>query len=167
MKMKIKRMSAREAKQIAAWTYPEPYSLYNMDESETCLKELMNGSYFTVLDGENTLLGYCCFGEPAIVPAGRQFGVYNDDEFTDIGLGMKPGLCGQGLGFDFLANCLAFASKEYKAKRFRLTVAAFNERAIKVYKHMEFRKAGSFIKASEDGDMEFWVMTLEGRQSPQ
>lgn len=162
MKLTIRRLNSRDAKAVSKWTYPEPYSIYDFDESDSCLKELLNGSYYSAAGEGAGLMGYCCFGESAIVPAGRQFGVYNDDEYADIGLGMKPELCGQGLGLDFLENCLAFAGKELSAKRFRLTVAAFNKRAINVYERMGFRKAGSFIRASEDGDMEFWVMTLEG-----
>lgn len=121
---------------------------------------LLNGDYFSVTDEKNNLLGYYCFGESAQVPVGNQFGVYNDKDITDIGLAIKPNLCGQGLGFHFLSNGLAFAQKRFSVKRFRLTVASFNKRAIKVYEKVGFKKINYFKRISENGEMEFWVMIL-------
>jgi hypothetical protein len=85
-----------EAKQISRWIYEEPYSVYSMDESDNCIKELLNGNYFSALDNKNNLVGYYCFGESAQVPIENQFGVYESRGITDIGLGIKPNLCGQG-----------------------------------------------------------------------
>lgn len=156
----IKRMNNDEAKQVSKWIYGEPYSIYSMDESDDSINELMNGYYFSVLDEEDNLIGYYCFGESAQVPAGHQFGVYDSADMIDIGLGMKPDLCGQGLGLRFLGSGLDFARDTLSAKGFRLTVATFNERAIKTYQRVGFKKVNSFEKASENGNLEFWVMVL-------
>ena len=43
----------------------------------------------------------------------------------------------------------------------RLTVAAFNERAIRVYERAGFKKVNSFERVSEHGKMEFLVMILK------
>ncbi|MGF7059714.1 GNAT family N-acetyltransferase [Brassicibacter mesophilus] len=160
MKLNIKQINYNEANQISKWIYEEPYSIYSMDESDDCIDELLNNPYFSVTDRENNLLGYYCFGESAQVPVGRQFGVYDDKDVTDIGLGMKPNLCGQGLGFGFLNSGLEFARNQLSAKRFRLTVAAFNKRAIKVYERIGFKKVNSFKRKSGTGEIEFWVMIL-------
>jgi ribosomal-protein-alanine N-acetyltransferase len=75
-------------------------------------------------------------------------------------LGIKPNLCGRGSGLDFLNHGLGFARNELSAKGVRLTVAAFNERAIKVYKNAGFQKVNSFERISGNEKIEFWVMTL-------
>lgn len=161
MELTIKQVNYDEAKLISQWIYEAPYSIYSMDGSDSCINELLNGLYFSVTDKEGTLVGYYCFGESAQVPAGKQFGVYDDTDYTDIGLGIKPDLCGQGLGFDFFSNGLEFARNQLSAKGTRLTVAAFNQRAIKVYEKAGFKKVSSFKRISEAGEMEFWVMTLQ------
>lgn len=153
-------MNYDEAKQISKWVYNEPYSIYSMDESDGCINELLNGYYFSAFDRENNLIGYYCFGESAQVPAGNQFGVYDFKDITDIGLGIKPDLCGQGFGFGFLNSGLDFARNMLSSKGFRLTVATFNQRAIKVYQRIGFKKANSFERISDDRTVEFWVMVL-------
>lgn len=158
MQMNIKSMNYDEAKQISEWIYEEPYSIYSMDESDECIDELLNGTYFLVVDKENNIIGYYCFGESAQVPAGNEFGVYNFKDIVDIGLGIKPNLCGQGLGLKFLCNGLNFAKNKLSAKKIRLTVATFNQRAIKTYKNAGFEKMYSFERVSEIGKIEFWVM---------
>jgi len=160
MELNIKQMNYDEAKEISKWIYKDSYSIYSMDESDDCINELLNGQYFSVSDRENNLVGYYCFGESAQVPIGNQFGVYDSKDFTDIGLGIKPDLCGQGLGFNFLNSGLDFARNKLWAKGFRLTVAAFNQRAIKVYQRIGFKKVNSFERISESGKIEFLVMIL-------
>lgn len=159
MELNIKQMNYNEAKQISKWIYKEPYSIYSMDESDSCINELLNG-YYSVSDGENNLIGYYCFGESAQVPAGNLFGVYDIKDITDIGLGIKPDLCGQGFGTNFLYSGLDFARNKLSAKEFRLTVANFNKRAIKVYERIGFKKVDSFERISEFGKTEFEVMIL-------
>ncbi|SHJ82454.1 Ribosomal protein S18 acetylase RimI [Clostridium cavendishii DSM 21758] len=158
MKMNIEPMNYDGAKQISKWIYKEPYSIYSMDGSENCISELLNGTYFLVSDEENNIIGYYCFGESAQVPVENKFGVYNCKDIIDIGLGIKPNLCGQGIGLEFLSNGLNFANNKLSVKRIRLTVAAFNQRAIKVYKSAGFEKINSFVRISETEEVEFWVM---------
>lgn len=160
MELNIKPMNCDEAKQISKWVYKEQYSIYSMDGSEECINELLNGWYFSASDTKNALVGYYCFGEAAQVPAGNQFEVYASKDFIDIGLGIKPDLCGHGFGADFLTNGLEFAKKKLSVNGFRLTVAAFNKRAIKVYEKAGFKKVNSFYRISDAGKTEFWVMTF-------
>jgi hypothetical protein len=84
MLLSIRKMNSAEAKEILGWVYEAPYSLYNMVPSESSLKELLCGNYYSASDGENNLIGYYCFGESAQVPAGDLFGVYRSKDFLDI-----------------------------------------------------------------------------------
>jgi Acetyltransferases, including N-acetylases of ribosomal proteins len=161
MKITIKPINYEEAKQISKWIYKEPYSIYSMVESDECINELLDGSYFSALDTQNEIMGYFCFGDSAKVPVGNKYGVYDLKDFTDIGLGIKPDLCGKGTGGDFLKAGLDFAENKFGIRKFRLTVAAFNERAIKVYGKSGFKKISSFERLSEFGNTKFIVMNLE------
>lgn len=160
MEPNIKQMNYNEAMQISKWVYKEPYSIYSMDGSDNCKSELLNGTYFSVSERENKLLGYYCFGESAQVPVGNKFGVYDCKDITDVGLGINPKLCGQGLGLKFFSSGLDFARNNLSAKEFRLTVATFNQRAIKVYQRAGFEKVNSFERKTETGKIDFWVMIL-------
>jgi len=160
MKSKIKPMDYNKAKEVSQWTYEGELSFYSMDGSHECIEELLNGEYFCVTDSEDNLIGYYCFGDSAIVPKGKSLGAYNELDVEDIGLGMNPKLCGQGLGKSFLINGLEFARDNLAAKRFRLTVASFNKPAIKVYERAGFIKVKSFVVESNGKEVEFWVMTL-------
>ncbi|WP_442871699.1 GNAT family N-acetyltransferase [Anaerocolumna sp. MB42-C2] len=57
----------------------------------------------------------------------------------DIGLGMKPILCGKGYGYSFVKSGLDFAQGNFNIKQIRLTVAAFNTRAIRIYEKIGFQ----------------------------
>ena len=77
------------------------------------------------------MLGYFCFGKSAQIPIDKS-DVYTEDAL-DIGLGMKPPLCGKGLGFSFLNAGIDFAQNKFQPNKYRLTVASFNKRAIRLY----------------------------------
>ena len=160
MKLNIQQMDHDKAREISIWTYKDPYSMYNMDGSDECIKEFLSGYYFSVSNKEKKLIGYYCFGKFAQVPIGNQFGAYDSKEFTDVGLGIKPSLCGKGMGMDFFRKGLEFARNELSIEKFRLTVADFNERAIKVYEKLGFKKVDYFERVSDLGKIKFWIMIL-------
>lgn len=132
-----------------------------MDGSEDCIDEILNEMYFSASDKENSIIGYYCFGESAQVPVGNEFGVYYCKDSIDIGLGIKPNLCKQGLGFKFLSEGINSAKNKLFAKKLRLTVASFNEGVIKVYSRAGFEKVHSFERITETGRTYFQVMIKE------
>lgn len=152
------KMTEQYASLIAGWTYEEPYSLYSMDGGLDDISELMNGDYFYVLDYANELIGFICTGNSARVPGGYQIGIYNDELYIDLGLGLKPELTGKGYGEPFLINSLQFIKDEYDKSDVQLVVAAFNERAIKVYERVGFIKGQSFKSKVSGQDIDFLVM---------
>lgn len=84
--------------------------------------------------------------------------MYSDQAALDIGLGMKPERTGQGAGSDFLKAGLDFGQHTFEPGRFRLSVAAFNGRAIAVYKKAGFLPAGTFVLRNDGKETEFIVM---------
>ena len=77
---------------------------------------------------------------------------------VDIGLGMRPNITGNGFGLQFVNAGLAFSKEKYGCKYITLSVATFNERAIKVYKRAGFEAVGTFIQKTNGGCFEFLKM---------
>ena len=138
-----------DAEEISRWRYPEPYATYDGDPSSVPGLLDPRYTYHAVTDPGGELVGYFCFGADATVPAGRRLGLYGGDAL-DIGLGMRPDLTGRGLGPDFVRAGLRFAGERFSPPAFRLTVAAFNRRAISVYEAVGFEAVCSFGDKGEE-----------------
>ena len=78
-----------------------------------------------------------------------------------IGLGMKPNLTGRGNGVQFVKAGIAYAKSKYNAKQIILSVATFNQRAIKVYKKIGFKEIETFIQNTNGGSFEFLKMMYD------
>lgn len=149
------------ADQIMNWSYPKPYSIYSFSPSQELKQELLNGEYYYVTtdmsDMNRELIGYVCYGASARIPIPEAMEYYQDKSFVDIGLGIKPEICGTGKGANFLSEAMDYKDNDNKEIKYRLTVVAFNERAIKVYQRVGFIKIGQFTRKS-DGQL-FDIMT--------
>jgi RimJ/RimL family protein N-acetyltransferase len=74
----------------------------------------------------------------------------------DIGLGVRPDLTGRGLGFDYVNAVIDFAYRTYTPDRLRVTIAAFNARARRVWERAGFELIGKF--QSEWTHIDFVIM---------
>ncbi|ADH09376.1 GNAT family protein [Bacillus cereus] len=155
--MDIHVLTKEEAMEINTWTYEEPYSLYSFSGEKEVIEELLDGTYYGCCDDQGDLIGYFCFGANAQVPGGRDANLYGGEDVIDIGLGMKPALTGKGIGKEFFQAGIAFATKEFNAKMFRLSVATFNTRAITLYKNIGFKQGTIFLSRGR----EFMLMEYE------
>jgi [ribosomal protein S18]-alanine N-acetyltransferase len=130
-------MSLSYAEQISGWIYDNEYAVYSFHPGEETLGELMDGTYYAFLDSRLRLAGYFCFGKSAQIPTVEK------DAYTsavlDMGLGMEPALCGRGHGRAFVQSGMAFAHSRFQARQIRLSVAAWNLRAIRTYESLGFR----------------------------
>lgn len=147
-------MNAALLQGMGQWHYPPPYDFYDMTGSEDETQEFLDGSYFAVIDGRNRVVGYCCIGAAAQVPLGIPAGAYPEDGALDIGLGMRPDLTGKGMGGDFWSTLSGFFTSQFGAIPLRLTVAAFNGRAIRLYHNAGFVRRHEFTAH----DVRFRVM---------
>jgi len=150
-------MSIDYANQISEWIYENEYSIYSFHQTDDTIKELMNGEYYAYIDRYNDLTGYFCFGKSAQIPTIEE-GVY-DSQMLDIGLGMKPILCGKGYGCSFVKSGLDFAQGNFDIKRIRLTVATFNTRAIRIYEKIGFQPFSSVTHRKTQ--KKFQIMTYK------
>ncbi|PAF20670.1 hypothetical protein CHH69_04850 [Terribacillus saccharophilus] len=152
MGYEIKSLTADDAYAVLHWRYSPPYDLYNLTYTEGAVMMLMVGDYYGVYENGN-LLGYFCVGDDARVLGGD----YSDRTYLDIGVGMVPEKTGQGRGTQFFTEILNWIKKNIEQDQYRLTVAAFNERAIHLYEKAGFREVDRFNRES-DG-LRFLIMT--------
>lgn len=136
-------MTRDRAVLILKWSYEPPYDFYNNEVTDMAIHELISGDYHVVLDEQDEVVGFYCVGSPAQVFAGALVGVY-DRPGTDVGFGMHPDLTGQGFGYSFCSFILNDVKDNYKVSPLRLTVAAFNKRAIHLYEKLGFAPHKTF-----------------------
>lgn len=111
--------------------------------------------FFALVD-ENGLIGFRSFGADGQVPGGSY-----DDSALDTGGGLRPELTRQGLGRSAIRTGLEFGAARFAPASFRVTVAAFNERALRVVTALGFRPVTSF-EATSDG-WTYQILTRAGR----
>jgi ribosomal-protein-alanine N-acetyltransferase len=144
------------AQAVLNWHYDPPYDVYNVSASQSpaVLRELLDprNAYYCITGEAGELLAFCCFGIEARVPGGNY-----SHEALDIGFGVRPDLTGQGRGLSFVQAVLTFAVWIFAPYAFRVTIAEFNKRAIKVWKNAGFQPVQTFAR-QVDG-MVFVILT--------
>ncbi len=145
MQLFIKEINEKIAVDILHWKYEAPYDFYNNELNHEAIKEMLENSYYAVLDQNDEVVGFFCYGKSAQVPIGSQFGAYQDN-FIDIGIGMNPKLTGKGNGTSFFSFILQHIQAIFPHKPIRLTVATFNKRAIRLYEKLGFEKEIEFSR---------------------
>jgi ribosomal-protein-alanine N-acetyltransferase len=149
--LRIGPLSQEDAEAIAEWHYPGPYSFSDWTADPNDLRELLDAAlrgdaYWAVRDEANELVGYFDF-KP------------KDEQTVEIGLGLRPDLTGRGLGGSFLAAGLEFARTRFAPARFVLSVATFNDRAIKVYERAGFARERIYMHSTNGAEWEFLEMS--------
>jgi [ribosomal protein S18]-alanine N-acetyltransferase len=81
-------------------------------------------------------------------------------EGVELGLGLRPDLCGSGLGEGFTRLGINLVRRVHGPVRVTLAVAAFNVRAITVYERCGFVTTGRHMRHTSGNDWEFVDMEL-------
>jgi len=155
-KIEYRPADEESARAFLQWQYEPPYDIYNcppeqIEEYVQYNSDPQNNVY-AMFDEHGELIGYCSYGADARVPGGD----YSEDAL-DIGLMVKPELTGQGLGAEFASQVIQNGIKTHDPEKLRVTIAAFNHRAMRVWEKNGFRQTQKF-KRKGDG-MKFIVMT--------
>ena len=145
----FRQMDDADAREVSGWRYEPPYDFYDAAADPDDLVELLDpqrrrGVYFSALDAESVLVGFFQFEKT--------------DGTVNVGLGLRPGLTGMGLGEEFVLSGLAFARERFSPERFTLSVATFNRRAIGVYARAGFRRGEVYLHETNGGEHEFLRM---------
>ena len=151
------------ARQIVAWRYEPPYDLYNSpsEELEASIANLLKPEYYyySVWDEKGELIAFRCFGPDARVPGGDY-----RTEALDMGGGLRPDLAGRGLGPQVMAAAMRFARQHFTPPAFRVTVAAFNQRALRACWKVGYRPVQTF-QNTRSGQT-FVVLIREAQTNP-
>ena len=156
MEIEYRPVDEKSAREFLGWQYEPPYDIYNcpLGELDVAIEYNIDpgNNVYAMLDQNGELVGYCSYGKDAQIPGGD----YSEGAL-DIGLMIKPALTGRGLGAAFVNEVIRNGIEEYTPKKLRVTVAAFNHRAIRVWQKNGFQQAQPF-KRSREG-MEIVIMT--------
>lgn len=149
MQFRFKPMDESYARAVADWHYEGIYAFYDMDRDIEDLEELLDphswtGKYRAVVNERRELIGFFCFEK--------------EDETVVVGLGLRPDCTGKRLGQPFVEAGLEYAKQKFDPATFRLSVATFNRRAIRVYEKVGFKADGVFLNETNDGQYEFLRM---------
>jgi ribosomal-protein-alanine N-acetyltransferase len=149
---RFRQMEDEEATRISGWHYEPPYDFYDATSDPDDLRELLDpkrrkDAYFSVFDEGGVLVGF--------------FQFEREGTTVDIGLGMRPDLTGRRLGVRYLLVGLEFARDRFSPERFTLSVATFNERAIRVYERAGFRRGNEYMHSTNGGEYLFLSMARE------
>lgn len=139
----FRKMDESSSRQIASWQYAPPYDLYNCNSEniEAGVQNFLKPEYhyYSVWNETGELIGFRCFGEDAQVNGGDYSGAA-----LDMGGGLRPDLTGKGLGADFMNAAFEFACRKFAPQAFRVTVAAFNKRALRVCQKVGYQEIQTF-----------------------
>ena len=156
MKVTYHPADDKSAREFVQWKYEPPYDIYNCPSEQVDEFIQYNidpeNNVFAIYGQDDGLIGYCSYGQDAQVPGGDY-----SEEALDIGLMIKPELTGQGLGAAFSGEVIRNGIAKFSPKKLRVTIAAFNKRAMRTWNKNGFEQVQMF-KRSRDG-MEFVIMT--------
>jgi [ribosomal protein S18]-alanine N-acetyltransferase len=134
----IEQASPEVLKEIEGWEYEPPYDFYDGRHEPVRNPE----RFFAALDETGGLIGHFYY----------EF----ENGVLTYGLGLRPDLTGRRHGLGFVRAGLEFGRERFRPKRIVLAVAAFNERAIRVYERAGFVVTGRHVRTfPEFGDVEF------------
>ena len=136
---------------VSNWHYDDVYTFYDMAADEDDLRIFMDTNNWrdnikAVLNEDDELAGWASF--------------YTENDEFWLSLGLRPDLTGQGLGVEFVSECVRYAMSHYKPTNdtIKLAVALFNQRAIKVYQRAGFVETNRAIRDTHIGKVDFIEM---------
>lgn len=152
MNFKLESLTEDHAKQICDWKYENEYSVYNPPKWNIIIKQRWGiaieakrkSEFIAAINEYDDLCGYIRF--------------INNDDYVLVGLGLKPSICGQGLGYSLMELLKQECKKRYGSKKIALEVRSFNKRAIKCYRKAEFKIVDTYNKNTLVGYDEFIKM---------
>jgi RimJ/RimL family protein N-acetyltransferase len=145
----VRPLTPDNAQEIAAWRYAGPWQVYD-PMAEDGLLDSADGYRAVVGADEGRLVGFCCSGGEARVP-----GLEADPDLLDVGLGMAPAWVGGGHGFAFGQAVLDYFRRERPGVGLRAAVQSWNERSLRLTRHLGFVEVGRHNCTQNDRKVEY------------
>ena len=135
----VSEMTPEDAALICTWRYEPPVDIYNTENSAEARASFMDGLHFSIREQDDgPLVGYVAFGPAAALAHPDFVHIYDNEAYTDIALGLAPDQRGQGLGTKIFTLAMEMAAEFFPDDGFRVTVAADNTPALRIYRKMGF-----------------------------
>jgi len=151
MKFEFRRATKDDIEDILTWEYDGIYSFYNNSIQKEKIDRIKgfidSDDDFSIYNEHNELVGNCSF-------------YYIEDAFC-VGVQMRPDFTGKGFGTEFVKSIINFGKEKYDLSYIDLTVAKFNNRAIKVYERLGFKTIFELVNTIRGNDYDFIAMRLE------
>ena len=129
-----------EAGDLAGWTYPPPFDVYDSGDAELFLSRTADGEgYFPAVDDAGRLVAFAVIGGEA-----RVRGQEPAEGVVDIGLGVRPDAIGRGVGTALVGQVVALARDLTGAPMARAAVALFNQRSLALCRSAGFEGVRDF-----------------------
>ncbi len=142
--LRVAPLSLGHAREACTWRFEPPYDVYDLTDADPLVLQRPETGLNALLAGDD-LVGIRSFGPDGQVP-----GWAYDDTALDTGGSLRPDLVGRGLGRHAIAAGLAHGRERFAPTAFRVTVAAFNARALRVVRGLGFVETARF-EAARDG----------------
>ena len=147
---RFRPMDDAAAGEVAAWRYPGAYALYDGKDLDAPTADVRPPGavleHLAAVDVEDRLVGFA-----SLLVQGPE---------VEIAVGLRPDLTGRGLGLGFLLGVLSEVRRRHEdVMTFRLAVAAFNNRALSVYRRAGFRPDGTVRRTVGGEAREFIKMS--------
>lgn len=156
MQVQFHPLTAGDVREFAHWRYDPPYDIYNFTHPTTPedVAEWLDPTIagHAMRNKRDEMIGFCTFGLDGQVPGGDY-----EANALDIGLGIRPDHTGGGLGKMFARAVIDFAQQKFDPPMLRVTIAAFNGRAIKVWTGCGFEAREKFLATGTQ--REFQIFT--------
>jgi RimJ/RimL family protein N-acetyltransferase len=148
--VKVVEWTEEHADEVAGRRYEPPYDFYDLASAprdEAAMRDPARAAHHrAVLEDEGGRLDAFSYFD-------------RHEDVVEVGIGLRPDLTGRGLGEPFLRAQLAYAAEQWSPLTFRLFVAVWNERAIRIYERLGFREVGRETRRFElVGEHEFLQM---------
>lgn len=160
MTLLFRPMDAEGARTLIGWRYEPPYQVYHiellpehMDMAIAFLTDPIN-AYCRIEGDDGSIEAFCCFGHDAQVDGGD----YHEDAL-DLGLGVRPDLTGQHRGVIYTTALSNYAIETFSPRKLRVTIADFNQRALRVWQKAGFQHTQEFRSTSNGRG--FVILTRE------
>ncbi|ASA25079.1 GNAT family N-acetyltransferase [Paenibacillus donghaensis] len=151
-------MESGHGEDICQWDYQPPYNIYGwmpwkqMQELgiEFGDPQLREEQYVSVINDQGDLCGFAQ--------------LFPMEGVVRLGIGMRPELCGQGLGSSFMNAIVKKALARYPEREIDLEVLTWNQRAIRTYRKSGFTITDTYEKRTPTGEKPFYCMVYDPTQ---